>query len=62
MRVGKKCGGTLLTVATIASVVTGFPHAVADDRPSLQATSTTPWTTIELRLSEPVDGWLFRAV
>lgn len=42
MRVGKKCGGTLLTVATIASVVTGFPHAVADDRPSLKATSTTP--------------------
>lgn len=41
MRGGKKCGGTLLTVATIASVVTGFPHVVADDRPSLQATSTT---------------------
>ncbi|MEX3504312.1 trypsin-like serine protease [Corynebacterium sp. LK2510] len=42
MRVGKKCGGSLLTVATFASVVTGLPHAVADDRPSLQATSTTP--------------------
>lgn len=42
MRAGKKCGGSLLTVATIASVVTGLPHAVADERPSLQATSTTP--------------------
>lgn len=42
MKVGKKCGGTLLTVATIASVVTGLPHALADERPSLQATSTTP--------------------
>lgn len=42
MRVERKCGRFLLAAATVVSVVTGLPHAVADDRPSLQATSTTP--------------------
>lgn len=42
MRVERKCGRFLLAAATVVSVVTSLPHAVADDQPSLQATSTTP--------------------
>lgn len=42
MMVERKCDRFLLTVATIAGVVTWSPHAVADDRLSLQTTNTTP--------------------
>lgn len=42
MRVERKCSTFLMAAATVASVVTGLPHAVANDWPSLQATSTTP--------------------
>ena len=42
MRVERKCATFLMAAATVASVVTSLPHAVANDWPSLQATSTIP--------------------